>query len=403
MPTLLRQKKVFLKLPQSEQVKFLNRWVSELEDRYREVVPKARHDVALITFGKSIIDVKIKCDILASKSKAHLSSAQLVDFNKRCSSVYETLKNHDKTLFGFERDILRPNSDGAKKQKLVADVRGDFGALEDLLNEVKLKAEDAVNLYDSYGSNKDVLDAVNNGRKLATGLASYRDKFLESIKRLEDTNAKIVNIGQEKDSFNDMYMRNLGLIERSENYLKMVKGLSRKYRGVTRKIAKDLGVLKPHWYPSISRKLDKSGHKSGSSLLVKRLRDLAYSGADVFPDPATLYLKEIRAQRVNPHVKELISACILLGTDKLNATLIDALTLVKDVVDIKQHSTLLAQDVSAVKDVILSMLSSPEVKKHSSYSPANKALAQKVLASSQATVVRKYNDAVVDYVEKYLA
>ena len=394
MPTLIRQKRAFTALGFDAKAKFLMTWVMELRTRFNKVKAASPHSSNVISFDKSLADLKIKCDIMATKAKTNMSKAQCADFTKRSADLYDVLKGYDKALFGYERDLLRPGSDGAKKAKFIHASESDASAVLTLLNDVKLQFEDAVNLYDSYGSNKDVLDAVNTGRKLASGLRLYYEEVKTFLDSCDKENAKTFNRKQASEQLEAIHEKNAPLIERGEKYLTQVKGLARRLRGVTRKVAKQVGVLKPNWEPEINRPV-------GRGSTAKTIRDNAYMGGDEFPNPVTILLTEIRKLRVAPEIKELATLCIRQSSSAVSAALTDASTLVKEAQsNTESIPDQVTKDVKTSAKLITAAMNSIEVKTTKPSSLAKLGM-QKAVVTLSDIVTKKYWEQLRGYVSKY--
>lgn len=395
MPTLIRQKRAFQALGTNAKAKFLMTWVMELRTRFNAVKEASPHSSNVISFDKSLAELKTKCDIMQTKAKTNMSQTQCADFMKRSADLYDVLKGYDKALFGYERDILRPGSDGARKAKFVKDSESDASAVLNLLNDVKLQFEDAVNLYDSYGSNKDVLDAVNNGRKLASGLRMYYEAVRAFLDACDKESAKTFNKKQALEQLEALHEKNASLVERGEKYLTQVRLLARRLRGVTRKLAKQVGVLKPNWEPEINRSVGKGSY-------AKAIRDNAYMGGDEFPNPVTILLTEIRKLRVAPEIKELATLCIQQSSSKISSALLDAATLVKTIQSNATDSTPdgVTKDVKVSTKLIVDALSSTEVKSTKPSSQAKLGM-QKAVVILSDIVTKKYLEQLRGYVSKY--
>lgn len=395
MPTLIRQKRSFTTLKPVDKGAFLSKWVNELQSRFDEVRRNRRHSIEIVEQAKLLADAKVKCEIIITKSKTKMSVLQHGEFDKRCAALYDNLKGYDKAVFGYERDVLRPNSDGAKKQKLIVRAKEDAIAVRELLNQVTQQHENSVNLYDSHGSNADVLDAVDNGRKLIAGLKNYSFKLDEFVKMLEEANAKTLDLNKSKEMLSAIHDAQGTLVERSERYVDYAKKLGAKYRGVTRRIAKESGVLKTSWIPDVTRRLGKSNK------VVPRLKEIAYSGGDSFPEPVTIVLNEIRKLRVEPAVKELAVVCLKMTHPQISMSLTEAATIVKS---LSEGTTILdnvTDDFAAVRSAINNALSSTTIRTSPVFNQQNKLALQKVVSSISNIVINKYLDQLKGYVEKY--
>ena len=395
MPTLIRQKRSFTTLKPEDKGAFLLKWIVELQSRFDEVRKHRRHSTEVVEMTKLLADAKTKCEIIVTKSKIKMSMLQHGDFDKRSAALYDTLKGYDKSVFAYERDVLRPNSDGAKKQKLVVRAEEDANAAQAILSQVSQQYENAINLYDSHGANNDVLEAVNNGRKLLAGLKNYVFKLNEFVSMIQDANAKTIDLGKSTEMLSSIHDAQGTLVERSERYVEQAKKLGLKYRGVTRRVAKEAGVLKTTWVPEVTRRLGKSNK------LVPKLKEIAYSGGDAFPEPVTIVLNEIRKLRVEPAVKELAVVCLKMTHPKISLALTEAATLVKALSDGTSVLDNVTNDFDVVRSAINEALASTTIRTVPMFNQPNKLALQKIVSSISNIVINKYLDQLKGYVEKY--
>ena len=402
MPSVIRQKNAFKKMEPSARAKFLVEWVAEIKLRCATVLKSSSHTIDVIKLNKRLIEESSRVQIIVEKVKPGkvLNTKQLEDFDKRCLAFYETFKSFEKEVFGYERDVMRPNSDGAKKHKLVVDLKSDITSVQGLLEEVRLKINLAVNLYDSYGSNKDILESVNKGRQLSNGLSQYVTKLESYLALLEEHNAKYLNIKATKEALAHIHNEFKNVAERSEAYVKAIKLMVTRYHGVTRKIAKEVGVLKTNWTPEIRRKLDASGRKSGTSATVKKLQTLAYSGAGAFPNPASIFIKLIQESRFIPDVKELAKVVFKISEDKISESLANALGMVKSVLELKERSPLIDQDVATVVSIIANNLSDPRLATSKFATKPNKDGVRKLMLMLASNTTSEYRKAIASFVSK---
>ncbi len=396
MPTTLRQLKSYRSLPQQEKVKFIQAWMNELTSRLDAVKAKAQHTVNLLKFHKQIAETKLKIDAIARQNSKE--GRALVDRERRLIDLYGTLKSYEATVFDFERDVLRPDSDGAKKQKLIANIQKELSKVTSKLDKLRVVYNDAILLHDQYGSDKGVMESVNTGRTLLDRMSKFEIQFTAYLGKLKDLNAKFVSVREWNASLKLLLDTNAPLLERVDKLISFEAGVAKRLRGVTRKVAKQVGAIKKSYMPDVSRKF--SATKSRSKLAIK-LEETFLSGSEALPDPATVFVEKLRSSRVSPEVKELGYACVELSVGTVSNNLTPAVQLISDVQENKEHSQTLTSDTSVLQSALLKTLASKQILQAKTYSNFSMNELKKFVVGSKELVHNTYVEDVLNFFQHH--